>query len=179
VLRTIIPMRIKAARDLLNLSQAALAKRCAISPSTLNELESGRLKDMRFSTLSRLSEELGVSFDWLTGRDQDLDQVAQVMARRMGSISDYVPQPRPEDAKADIRRKCMNCNSLLTAYEVHTAATCILYMSRIMKPEQIAVRVGLNVCNIREIIQTEMAHRRKQQGGLVGVIDMPGGRKGA
>lgn len=58
--------RIKNARILAGLSQAELARRCGVSPSLLCNLENGKIKSLRHSTLLKMAKTLGKSPEWLT-----------------------------------------------------------------------------------------------------------------
>lgn len=57
--------RIKDARILAGLSQAELARRCGVSPSLLCNLENGKIKSLRHSTLLQMARILGKSPEWL------------------------------------------------------------------------------------------------------------------
>jgi transcriptional regulator with XRE-family HTH domain len=58
---------LKAARDRLGWSRETLAHHSGVSWSAIAQIESGRRKDVRLSTLSALAEALGVSVDHLMG----------------------------------------------------------------------------------------------------------------
>lgn len=58
--------RIKDARIRAGLSQAELARRCDVSPSLLCNLENGKIKSLRHSTLLQMAKILGKSPEWLT-----------------------------------------------------------------------------------------------------------------
>ena len=58
--------RIKDARIRVGLSQAELARRCEVSPSLLCNLENGKIKSLRHSTLLQMAKILGKSPEWLT-----------------------------------------------------------------------------------------------------------------
>ena len=57
--------RIKDARILAGLSQAELARRCGVSPSLLCNLENGKIKSLRHSTLLQMARILGTSPEWI------------------------------------------------------------------------------------------------------------------
>lgn len=59
--------RIKDARTRAELSQAELARRSGISQPSLHDLESGKSKTARSTTLMRLAEALGQTPEWLIG----------------------------------------------------------------------------------------------------------------
>jgi len=61
--------RIKDARTRAGLSQVALAKRCGIAPPSLHNLESGKSKSMRQSTLLRMAKAVGQAPEWLAFGD--------------------------------------------------------------------------------------------------------------
>ncbi|WP_084087745.1 helix-turn-helix domain-containing protein [Aerolutibacter daejeonensis] len=65
--------RIKDARTRAGLSQAELARRCGIAAPSLHDLESGKSKSTRQTTLLRLSKALGKSPEWLAFGDGDGD----------------------------------------------------------------------------------------------------------
>jgi transcriptional regulator with XRE-family HTH domain len=58
---------LKAARERLGWSREALAYHSGVSWSAIAQIESGRRKDVRLSSLSALAEALGVSVDYLIG----------------------------------------------------------------------------------------------------------------
>ena len=57
--------RIRDARIRVGLSQAELARRCGISPSLLCNLENGKIKSLRHSTLLQMAVEVGKSPEWI------------------------------------------------------------------------------------------------------------------
>jgi transcriptional regulator with XRE-family HTH domain len=58
---------LKAARERLGWSREALAYHSGVSWSAIAQIESGRRKDVRLTSLSALAEALGVSVDYLIG----------------------------------------------------------------------------------------------------------------
>ncbi len=58
---------LKAARERAGWSRETLAHHSGVSWSAIAQIESGRRKDVRSSTLSALAEALGVSVDYLIG----------------------------------------------------------------------------------------------------------------
>jgi transcriptional regulator with XRE-family HTH domain len=58
---------LKAARERLGWSRETLAHHSGVSWSAIAQIESGRRRDVRSSTLSALAEALGVSVDYLIG----------------------------------------------------------------------------------------------------------------
>ena len=63
-----IATNLKAARHRLAWSREALAYHSGVSCSAIVQIESGRRKDVRLSSLSALAGALGVSVDYLIGR---------------------------------------------------------------------------------------------------------------
>jgi transcriptional regulator with XRE-family HTH domain len=59
---------LKAARTRLGWSRETLAHHSGVSWSAIAQIESGRRKDVRLSSLSALAEALGVSVDYLIGK---------------------------------------------------------------------------------------------------------------
>jgi transcriptional regulator with XRE-family HTH domain len=58
---------LRAARDRLGWSRETLAHHSGVSWSAISQIESGRRKDVRLSSLSALADALGVSVDYLIG----------------------------------------------------------------------------------------------------------------
>lgn len=58
---TVIADRVRELRRGASLDQQALADRARVSMQTVSNLETGRLQDIKISTLSRLAGALGVS----------------------------------------------------------------------------------------------------------------------
>ena len=70
--------RIRQARLRYGMSQAELARRIGISSTALNQIESGKTPDPGVSRIVGIADILGVSMDWLAGReDEDEDDVSQ------------------------------------------------------------------------------------------------------
>jgi transcriptional regulator with XRE-family HTH domain len=65
-----IDQRLRAARERLGWSREALAFHTGLSWSAIAQIESGRRSNVRPATLARLSDALGVSIDYLLGRDE-------------------------------------------------------------------------------------------------------------
>jgi len=61
------PDRLKAARQLRNLSQSELAEKAQLQPSAVSHFETGR-RSPSFDNLKGLSEALQVTTDYLLGR---------------------------------------------------------------------------------------------------------------
>jgi transcriptional regulator with XRE-family HTH domain len=64
-----IDSRLRAARERLGWSREALAYHTGLSWSAIAQIESGRRSNVRPTTLGLLSDALGVSIDYLLGRD--------------------------------------------------------------------------------------------------------------
>ena len=62
-----IAATLKAARERLGWSREALAYHSGVSWSAISQIESGRRKDVRLTSLSALADALGVSVDYLIG----------------------------------------------------------------------------------------------------------------
>jgi transcriptional regulator with XRE-family HTH domain len=59
---------LRAARERRGWSREVLAVQSGVSWSAIAQMESGRRKDVRLSTLTALSDALGVTVDYLAGR---------------------------------------------------------------------------------------------------------------
>jgi transcriptional regulator with XRE-family HTH domain len=62
-----IAANLKAARERLGWSREVLAYHSSVSWSAISQIESGRRKDVRLTSLSALADALGVSVDYLIG----------------------------------------------------------------------------------------------------------------
>lgn len=71
----IFPARLRAARELRQLDQEALAKRATLNPTAISHFEAGRRKPS-FDNLRRLADALGVTTDYLLGRADEIGAVA-------------------------------------------------------------------------------------------------------
>ena len=79
----IVAERVAAARKRLGWSQAELARRAAITPGGVSQIEGGS-RIPSADTLLRLAEALGLSTDWLLGRvsaEQPLEPRVAAMIR--------------------------------------------------------------------------------------------------
>ena len=65
-----ISQRISNLRHMHGLSQHELARLSTVTQPTIHHLEAGRRRDPAISTVSMIAEALGVSIDYLTGREQ-------------------------------------------------------------------------------------------------------------
>lgn len=59
--------RVKLARKMVKLSQVELAKKAGIAQPSVHDIESGKTKSLRSSTLMRMAEALGQTPEWLAG----------------------------------------------------------------------------------------------------------------
>ena len=69
--------RLKAARERRGLSQTDLAKLTGLQPSAVSHFETGN-RAPSFDNLKRLADALGVSIDYLLGRDKSPDVATPV-----------------------------------------------------------------------------------------------------
>jgi transcriptional regulator with XRE-family HTH domain len=68
--------RLRIARLRADVTQTDLAKDCEINLANLNALERGKAAGARAETVLRLAWRLGVSTDYLLGRDEDQQSTA-------------------------------------------------------------------------------------------------------
>lgn len=71
----LFPARLRAARELRDLSQEGLAKRTGLQPSAISHFETGSRKPS-FDNLRRLADALNVTTDYLLGRVTDTEALA-------------------------------------------------------------------------------------------------------
>ena len=75
--------RIRKARLLYGMSQVELARRVGISKTAMNQIEMGETADPRLSRIRAIADILGVSMDYLAGRqDEDGTPTPQRPRRR-------------------------------------------------------------------------------------------------
>ena len=75
--------RIRKERLLYGMSQTELAKRVGISKTAMNQIEMGETADPRLSRIRAIADILGVSMDYLAGRqDEDGTPTPQRPSRR-------------------------------------------------------------------------------------------------
>ena len=81
-----IGANIREARDRLELSQAELARRAKVSPTTVNGIEKARLRDLRLSTLVNIAQVLEMDVARIC-RASDLD-ISESDQSRLLKVSD-------------------------------------------------------------------------------------------
>jgi len=70
-----LPTRLKYARERINMTQAALAKRADMDPGQVSRLEKGeRGAGIEVAIVIRLARELGVPVGWLAADEGDLPE---------------------------------------------------------------------------------------------------------
>jgi transcriptional regulator with XRE-family HTH domain len=74
--------RIRATRIEYGMSQAELARRIGISSTALYQIETGKTPDPQVSRIKNIADVLGVSTDYLLGRDEDEAEVPLWRRRR-------------------------------------------------------------------------------------------------
>jgi transcriptional regulator with XRE-family HTH domain len=81
--------RLRAAREMRKLSQAELAAKTGLPPSSIAHFEGGKRKPS-FDNLRKLSEALAVTTDYLLGRTDDLeaDVNADPLFRHAAKLTD-------------------------------------------------------------------------------------------
>ena len=73
--------RIRKARIRYGMSQAELARRIKVSLNTMNKIEAGDTPDPRASRIKAIADVLGVSADYLLGReDEQSESLAAAVA---------------------------------------------------------------------------------------------------
>ena len=98
----------KAARARLGWSRETLAHHSGVSWSAIAQIESGRRKDVRLSSLSALAEALGVSVDYLIG--SATATAPQLLEHRLltyGSDEEYLAGAIPFFAEGMERSDCL------------------------------------------------------------------------
>ena len=63
--------RLKWARETAGLSQRGLSELAGLASSHVQLIESGRAEGLNLGTAGGLAQALGLSLDWLSGRDQE------------------------------------------------------------------------------------------------------------
>jgi transcriptional regulator with XRE-family HTH domain len=73
--------RIRRVRLRYGMSQAELARRIKVSLNTMNKIEAGETPDPRASRIKAIADVLGVSADFLLGReDEDSERTPTALA---------------------------------------------------------------------------------------------------
>jgi transcriptional regulator with XRE-family HTH domain len=67
--------RIRKARIRYGMSQAELARRIRVSLTTMNKIEAGDTPDPRASRIKAIADVLGVSADYLLGREDEAGEL--------------------------------------------------------------------------------------------------------
>ena len=99
---------LKAARARLGWSRETLAHLSGLSGSAVAQIESGRRKDVRLSSLSALAKALGVSVDYLIGAATAT--APQLLEHRLliyGSDEEYLGSAIPFFAEGIERSECL------------------------------------------------------------------------
>lgn len=134
LLKVILPRRIIRLREIRRVTQGGLAKLARISPSTLNEIESGQLADVRLSTVARISAALDTTVGFL--------------------LADAI---EPADG-------CARCGRSFQLGTLHPLGECIMFLHEDgRKSEWIASRVGLCPTSIEQILIDEYETRRRRR----------------
>lgn len=83
-------IRLRQARELRELSQAALAERARLQPSAISHFETGT-RQPSFDNLRRLADALAVSIDYLLGRSETIEvtQTTDVLYRNIEKLSSH------------------------------------------------------------------------------------------
>jgi len=72
--------RIRRARLRYGMSQAELARRIKVSLNTMNKIEAGETPDPRASRIKAIADVLGVSADYLLGREDEPSELMPTVA---------------------------------------------------------------------------------------------------
>src|SRR5438445_9668360 len=80
-MRDVFAERLKAARELRNLSQSKLAEKAELQPSAISHFEIGN-RSPSFDNLKRLADALDVTMDYLAGRS-DAPKISSGTAARI------------------------------------------------------------------------------------------------
>jgi transcriptional regulator with XRE-family HTH domain len=78
--------RIRELREQHGLSQRELAERIGRHQVDVSRIESGRLQAITIETLGKLADVLGVSTDYLLGRDVDEDSPSDVQPADLAMV---------------------------------------------------------------------------------------------
>ena len=80
--------RIKSARASAGITQAELARRCGVSQPTINDLENGKSKTARSSTLIKLADALGQTPEWLASGSGAMSDAPQLSSGEEALLQD-------------------------------------------------------------------------------------------
>ena len=69
----IVQSRLKTYRKANGWTQAQIAKMLNVTQQTYQEWESGKIEDLRSSTIIRISQTFRLSANWLLGLSDDMD----------------------------------------------------------------------------------------------------------
>jgi transcriptional regulator with XRE-family HTH domain len=98
---------LKAARARLGWSREALAYHSGVSWSAIAQIESGRRKDVRLSSLSALASALDVSVDYLIGTAASTQQLFEHRVLTYGSDDEFVAASIPFLAEGLEQSHCL------------------------------------------------------------------------
>jgi transcriptional regulator with XRE-family HTH domain len=77
--------RIRKARTRYGMSQAELARRIKVSLNTMNKIEAGETPDPRASRIKAIADVLGVSADYLLGREEETSELLPAAVALVGA----------------------------------------------------------------------------------------------
>jgi transcriptional regulator with XRE-family HTH domain len=97
--------RVREAREARGMSQQALAMAAGLSMSVVTQIEQGLKQDLKFASVVRLAQALGVSLDVLAGLHEDQDAAEEKPPappvpsaedlKRRGKAADQVGKDKP------------------------------------------------------------------------------------
>lgn len=170
IFKSVLPRRLIRLRALHGVSQSALAATCGIAVSTINEIESGQVSDVRLQTLLKICDRYRVSPDWLLGFDEELEHARQVAA----------PGHAAHGGVSHVLRKCMVCAKILPPGATHSIGECAVELrARGHALAYIAATFGLTAASVDQILEEEYrirAGRRSASAGGAGWSEHTGGR---
>jgi len=98
---------LKAARARLGWSRETLAHHSGVSWSAIAQIESGRRRDVRLSSLSALADALGVSVDYLIGTAATAPKLLEHRVLAYGSDEEYLATAIPFLTEGMERSDCL------------------------------------------------------------------------
>jgi transcriptional regulator with XRE-family HTH domain len=132
-----LPWRITRLREQQALTQAALAEKAGLAPSTISQLERGNFEGIQFKTIVKLAAFFEASLDYMSGMDH-----AQVVR-----------------AAAFLGRPCTECGVL----EAHSVPQCALEMFEKGRSYVfIAARFQMTLATVEVMIRDEIRIRRER-----------------